>query len=475
MAPVVDVEKVCRLCFREDDGRSKMTSIFERHELEDTIRKCVQIEVSLNGDEPTNICASCMLSLDSWNKFKILCDNTNAFLQQYIQDNIETELDFNGEISNLGPLGFTPSQMSDLSIGLLENDSLWNCMSQHWNDGDTSTELPLPKYTKKVGPPANSSIGAISDDDCVDMTLDLLSKRNTDYQYNEVHWWNSKAISMKKIEKENSKQSKGLSKSMAKYNRYYRKTYFCTFCPESFTRFNDLISHDLVVHNDLPKNHFCKKCGKVFLSEGRLQVHENIHREKLFKCQLCLKKFTQKKTLDNHLNVHIGQFMCQICGFKSPNAHNLKIHESTHSLVKNHCCNVCEKNFATMSSLRRHKRLVHQKNVMFRCDLCDYTTMQPSNLKYHKSSHTAQTYVCHLCGRTFKNQFLYNHHAEVHEMPMFTCAHCKKAFKKKKYLKDHLSNSHGLGCITNRSYKCTICSKTFSRPIYLNKHTKKFH
>lgn len=49
MAPVlIDFEKVCRLCFRDDDGRSKMTSIYEQQDLEETIYKCVQIEVNPN-------------------------------------------------------------------------------------------------------------------------------------------------------------------------------------------------------------------------------------------------------------------------------------------------------------------------------------------------------------------------------------------------------------------------------------------
>jgi len=48
MAPVlIDIEKVCRLCLREDDGHSKMTSIYERQDLEETIYKCVQIEVNI--------------------------------------------------------------------------------------------------------------------------------------------------------------------------------------------------------------------------------------------------------------------------------------------------------------------------------------------------------------------------------------------------------------------------------------------
>lgn len=48
MSPItINFEKICRLCFREDNGNCKMTSIYEQHDLEETIRKCVQIDVSL--------------------------------------------------------------------------------------------------------------------------------------------------------------------------------------------------------------------------------------------------------------------------------------------------------------------------------------------------------------------------------------------------------------------------------------------
>lgn len=47
MAPeFIDIEKVCRLCLREDDGRCKMTSMYQQPELDYLIQKCVQIEVS---------------------------------------------------------------------------------------------------------------------------------------------------------------------------------------------------------------------------------------------------------------------------------------------------------------------------------------------------------------------------------------------------------------------------------------------
>lgn len=474
---IIDFEKVCRLCLRDDDGHSKMISIFEKPVLEETIRNCVQIEVLLSTDEPTNICTNCILSLDSWGKFKLLCDNTNAFLQQYRQDKNESDLVFNSDITNLGPMGFTPSQMSDLSISFFESDSLWNGFSQPWNESDpVCTDSPIPKYMKKVQPPEDLINDTISGKECLDIALSVLSKKETNFTYTKANWWNPKAISMKKIQKENEKPilKNGISKSMTKYNRYQRKTYSCNLCLETFTKFNDLIVHDSKVHIDMTKNFSCKKCGKLFLSEDRLKIHENVHREKSFECQLCQKKFTQQKTLDIHLNVHMGLYPCQKCDFKAQTMYNLKMHESTHSKVKEHCCQECKKEFSTISSLRRHNRLVHQKLIWFRCDQCNYSTSQPSNIKYHKSIHDPQNCICYYCGACFKNRDLFMIHIKTHEEAKLSCAHCGKLFKKKSHLKEHLSSCYALG-LSIKKFKCDVCEKYFTRIKTLCAHKNKYH
>lgn len=273
--------------------------------------------------------------------------------------------------------------MSDLSIGFFDSDSLWNNISQQWNYIDpTSTELPAPRSTKKVQPSEDLTIPTLSGKESLDTPSNVL--HNKIDNHSEKYWWNPKAISMKAMQKENDKSTlkKGFSKSMIKYNLYERKNYRCSVCSKNFTKFNDLLEHDSIVHVDMPKTFSCEKCGKLFLSKDRLETHKIVHREKLFECQLCQKKFTVQKSLDRHLNVHIGSYTCQKCGYKAHNMYNLKIHESSHSLVKTHCCEECEKSFSTLSSLRRHDSLIHKKIFLFRCDQCDYSTVHPSSLKY---------------------------------------------------------------------------------------------
>lgn len=279
--------------------------------------------------------------------------------------------------------------MSELSIGFFDSDSLWNNITQQWIDIDPSNtelsaprpELPTPRSTKKIQPPEDLITAPLSAKEYSDTSTNVMHNKTN---HSKSYWWNPKAISMKIMHKENPKPTlkKGLSLSMIKYNRYGRKNYLCSLCSEIFTKFSHLLSHDSTVHIDMPKSFNCEKCGKLFISKERLEIHKMVHREKLFKCQLCQKKFTQQKTLDKHLNVHIGSYTCQKCDFKAHDAYDLKIHEKRHSLVKNHSCEECEKTFSTQSSLNRHIHGIHKKILLFHCDLCDYSTVQPSSLKY---------------------------------------------------------------------------------------------
>lgn len=277
--------------------------------------------------------------------------------------------------------------MSDINPEFFDSDSiLWNNELQQWSgDIDTArTDLTTSKCVKQMRPPSDLVFNTTSGEECMNTVFNELIEKNKNVIHTKTHCWNPKAISMRTMQKENEESisERGISKSMIKYNRYVRKTFHCYLCPEKFSKFSQLLCHDSTVHCDISKNFGCEKCGKLFLSSERLKVHELVHREKLFQCQLCQKKFAARKTLDNHLNTHFGSYSCQKCGYKAHNMKNLKVHENTHSTVKKYCCNKCEKQFAISSSLSRHDRLVHQKSDFYRCNQCDYSTIQPSCLKY---------------------------------------------------------------------------------------------
>lgn len=55
------------------------------------------------------------------------------------------------------------------------------------------------------------------------------------------------------------------------------------------------------------------QCGKLFKNRTVLTTHMRIHRDiKPFKCQCCWKTFSQKVTLDSHIQTHTGQYNAEL-------------------------------------------------------------------------------------------------------------------------------------------------------------------
>ncbi|CAL1301210.1 unnamed protein product [Larinioides sclopetarius] len=141
------------------------------------------------------------------------------------------------------------------------------------------------------------------------------------------------------------------------------------------------------------KIHACPHCPYVTPNSGCLKRHLRTHSgERPFVCNMCLKSFSQKGSLQRHLMVHIkstpahtivsclrdknvaiseiGFFhACPHCSYVTPNTGCLKRHIRTHSGERPFMCKMCHKSFTQKSNLQRHL-LVHvsfgRRDAVFR-------------------------------------------------------------------------------------------------------------
>lgn len=144
--------------------------------------------------------------------------------------------------------------------------------------------------------------------------------------------------------------------------------------------------------------------------------------QKPFPCNLCNKKYTNKKSLVIHQRTHTGElpYLCSLCGKRCPSKIALKSHLKCHDgngggfPAK---CDVCGRVFSRKHLMERHKLHKHTNaQTEFKCTECTKTFSHQRSLKRHyMSSHMGvKNHVCGLCGKGFFRKEYLNGHLLQH-------------------------------------------------------------
>ena len=160
------------------------------------------------------------------------------------------------------------------------------------------------------------------------------------------------------------------------------------------------------------------------------------------------------------------------------NMHFFRVHnvnkEQRNRQNEKFICSACGKMFLAKNSLRRHKKLVHDK-FRYQCTKCN---MRVCNLSRHiqsiheeRKNNDKQTQTCNLCGNQFSSQgTLSVHFKSVHDKVRYVCNKCGYKATRTDNLKTHIKTVH-----EGNKFPCSVCDYKATHKSNLAKHIKTFH
>ncbi|KAM9331673.1 zinc finger and BTB domain-containing protein 47 [Pholidichthys leucotaenia] len=220
-----------------------------------------------------------------------------------------------------------------------------------------------------------------------------------------------------------------------------KQNFPCKKCPRIFNNRWYLEKHMNVIHNRMQ---ICSNCGKRFLLESELLLHQQTDCEKSIQCVTCGKAFKKLWSLHEHNKIVHGY------------------------AEKKFSCEICEKKFYTMAHVRKHM-VAHTKDMPFTCETCGKSFKRSMSLKVHSLQHSGEKpFKCENCSERFQYKYQLRSHMSIHiGHKQFMCQWCGKDFNMKQYFDEHMKTHTG-----EKPYICEICGKSFTSRPNMKRHRR---
>ncbi|XP_050676682.1 PR domain zinc finger protein 5-like isoform X5 [Leptidea sinapis] len=221
----------------------------------------------------------------------------------------------------------------------------------------------------------------------------------------------------------------------------------CCMCSQVFSRLKALQEH-MNVHM---RNYTCEICDAGFLNQKMLKNHMEGHESGSFKCDFCENVYASMKIKKLHeRNVHTRPKLINKCGacyemFTSYRAKERHL-RTAHGIINNRLkCSACEKLFPNPNALRVHIKRDHLLERRYKCTMCDMGFFLKSELNGHLVKHSGdKSYQCEICNKSYGRKKTLREHIRIHlNDRRFKCKFCDKAFVQKCSWRSHMRTKHG--------------------------------
>ncbi|CAK1587540.1 unnamed protein product [Parnassius mnemosyne] len=262
--------------------------------------------------------------------------------------------------------------------------------------------------------------------------------------------------------------------------RWFRNAFFCSYCDEKFVDPQPLREHVLSSHisysptarifsklteNNMVKiditNLKCRLCNYGCHSIDALKNHlKTAHRRTLnseysdgvlpfkldeigFHCQVCFEYFSSFAKLNEHMNSHYQNYICDACGKAFISKSRFRTHVESHE-IGSFPCGECDEVLHTRAARTCHRMKVHRKGIRYTCPRCPAVfTAYYARARHLVDGHAQQRmdYDCTTCGKSFETSCKRAAHIRVAHMPVekrYECLYCPSYFVSKSKLRRHL-------------------------------------
>nr|XP_054760081.1 zinc finger protein 729-like [Lytechinus pictus] len=275
------------------------------------------------------------------------------------------------------------------------------------------------------------------------------------------------------------------------------KPFRCKRCRKLFPS-EGLLRQHLAFHREMKKiKPICKVCGLECKHETALKQHLLSHDSSSFQCPKCQRFLKAKKDFVRHLrrkhNMVVrtettAKMEDKKARYVGPEKETEEQAEAFHpelskdmlgkrillttKKAKVFKCKYCPQKFTSFTQVNRHELTVHKNSGQFKCEFCSQTFTHKDRFMVHRRKHTLdRPFKCEECPRSFSSESALKNHLPEHrgERP-HKCDVCGKGFRTRLNMTNHRRRMHVPPTVV---LKCSFCDKTFKDKAGLSRHEQR--